>query len=161
VHLTQACGHLTEAEAQRIFRQCVSALITCQRRRVCHRDLKPENILLDAQNNVKIADFGLASVVAPGSQLLEYCGTPAFSAPELFSGAQYDGSLADVWSMGVVLYECLSGALPFRGGSVPELIKSICRRAFFSLLLSSICRSASTSCCLWPQMLALKYMYCV
>ena len=129
----QAEGHLSEAEAQRIFRQCMSALIFCQRRHVCHRDLKPENILLDGARNCKIADFGLASVVAPGTQLLEYCGTPAFSAPELFSSggsAGYDGGPADVWSLAVVLYECLVGRLPFSSaGGIQALKANIRRRA--------------------------------
>eukprot|EP00892_Ulva_mutabilis_P000343 jgi/Ulvmu1/10309/UM060_0111.1 len=127
---SQPEGHLSEAEAQRIFRQCVSALVFCHRRHICHRDLKPENILLDASQNCKVADFGLASVVAPGSQLLEYCGTPAFSAPELFSssaGQGYDGSPADVWSVAVVLYECLLGTLPFSSaGGMSALKQSIC-----------------------------------
>jgi serine/threonine-protein kinase HSL1, negative regulator of Swe1 kinase len=60
---------LPEIECQRLFQQVISALAYCQRRHVCHRDLKPENILLDASKNAKVADFGLASVVAPGAQV--------------------------------------------------------------------------------------------
>lgn len=125
----QEAGCLTESESLRLFQQCVSALAFCQRRHVCHRDLKPENILLDADKNAKIADFGLASVVAPGSQFVRYCGTPAFSAPEAFSGEQYDGTPADVWSLGVVLYECLTGELPFAAENVAKLIARIRRCA--------------------------------
>jgi serine/threonine protein kinase len=59
-----------------------------------------------------------------------YCGTPAFSAPETFGGEAYDGGTADVWSMGVVLYECLTGTLPFVGsGGVHRLIQRINRCA--------------------------------
>ena len=65
----QGGAGLLEAEAQRLFQQVVSALVYCQRRHVCHRDLKPENILLDTNNNAKVADFGLASIVAPGAQV--------------------------------------------------------------------------------------------
>lgn len=125
--MLQEGGKLQEQEAKRVFGQCVSALSFCQRKRICHRDLKPENILLDMQQNVKIADFGLASIVTPGSQLLQYCGTPAFSAPELFGKEHYEVNPSDVWSLGVVLYECLTGKLPFKGANQAALVKKICR----------------------------------
>lgn len=125
--MLQEGGKLQEQEARRVFGQCVSALLFCQRKRICHRDLKPENILLDINQNVKIADFGLASIVTPGSQLLQYCGTPAFSAPELFGKEHYEVNPADVWSLGVVLYECLTGVMPFKGANQAALVKKICR----------------------------------
>jgi serine/threonine-protein kinase HSL1, negative regulator of Swe1 kinase len=122
-------GPLSEADCQRLFQQCVGALSFCQRRHICHRDLKPENILLDSNHNAKIADFGLASVVAPGENFGQYCGTPAFSAPEAFSSEAYEGGPADVWSLGIVMYECLTGKLPFAGGSggVAKLVERLQR----------------------------------
>jgi serine/threonine protein kinase len=125
-------GSLPEPEAQRLFQQCVGALSFCKRRHICHRDLKPENILLDSNRNAKIADFGLASVVAPGENFGRYCGTPAFSAPEAFSNETYEGGPADVWSLGIVMYECLTGKLPFvgGGGGLSKLIERLQRCAF-------------------------------
>lgn len=78
---------------------------------------------------MQIADFGLASIVTPGSSQLHYCGTPAFSAPELFGNEHFDVNPADVWSLGVVLYECLTGHLPFKGSNKAVLVKQIRRCA--------------------------------
>ena len=140
---------LPESECQRLFQQVVAALAYCQRRHVCHRDLKPENILLDASKNAKVADFGLASVVAPGAQFGSYCGTPAFSAPEAFGSEAYDGGAADVWSMGVVLYECLTGTLPFSGGGggVAKLVAKLQTCALIAFLLVRRCASCSKMVC--------------
>jgi serine/threonine protein kinase len=93
-------------------------------RRVVHRDLKPENILMDG-GTPKIADFGLAGVAAPfnGSGFKLQCGTPEFTAPEVVAGAEYEGTAVDLWSVGVMLYEALSGQLPFRGSSQPALFR--------------------------------------
>lgn len=93
-----------------------------------HRDLKPENILLDENGNVKVADFGLAAISAPFSGgLTTMCGTPEFLAPEVISGRGYDGPAVDIWSMGVILYEFLSGKVPFSGSSQNLLFKEIQR----------------------------------
>jgi len=70
---------------------------------VVHRDLKPENLLLDAHNNIKIADFGLANIMADGVFLKTSCGSPNYAAPEVISGKVYAGAEVDVWSCGVIL----------------------------------------------------------
>lgn len=124
-------GFLEEPEARRIFQQITSAVDYCHRRRVIHRDLKPENILMDENNNVKIADFGLAAVTAPFSGgLTLQCGTPEFTAPEITVGKEYDGPTIDIWSMGVILYEALTGKLPFQGTSSALLFKAIQRGVY-------------------------------
>lgn len=105
-------GYLTEADAVRIFRQIIAGLEHCHFFKLCHRDLKPENILMDANNNIKIADFGMASV--QHSQWLQTsCGSPHYAAPEVVQGMKYDGERADIWSAGVVLYVMLAGRQPF------------------------------------------------
>ncbi|CAG9462190.1 unnamed protein product [Pedinophyceae sp. YPF-701] len=116
----------TEEEARTMIRQMVAALDYCHRRRIIHRDLKPENILLDADCNVKVADFGLAAITSPFSQNLgQSVGTPEFAAPEIVNGKEYDGPTVDIWSLGVILYEMTVGSLPFKGGNMRELFKKI------------------------------------
>ncbi|EFJ44410.1 hypothetical protein VOLCADRAFT_82801 [Volvox carteri f. nagariensis] len=134
---------LDEATAARVFVQMVSALDYCHRRRVIHRDLKPENILMDEYYNLKIADFGLAAVAAPFSGgLTLQCGTPEFTAPEITVGREYDGPSVDIWSMGVILYEALCGALPFKGTTQAGLFKAIQRGSFdpLPMYISSECK---------------------
>ena len=117
----EAKGRVTEGEARGLFRQLVSALQHCHQRGVVHRDLKLGNLLLDANNNIKISDFGLSNQWHPGKKLDTFCGSPAFMAPERFLGMPYTGPEVDVWSLGVVLYTMVTGSLPFGGQDFWEL----------------------------------------
>ncbi|XP_015185254.1 PREDICTED: serine/threonine-protein kinase SIK3-like isoform X2 [Polistes dominula] len=117
-------GRMPEPEARRIFRQIVLAVHYLHQQRVVHRDLKAENLLLDADNNIKLADFGFSNEYTPGVPLNTWCGSPPYAAPEIFEGKHYDGPRADVWSLGVVLYVLVCGALPFDGPTM-QLLRSV------------------------------------
>ena len=86
---------------------------------------QPENLLLDADQNIKIADFGLSNVMRDGDFLRTSCGSPNYAAPEVISGSLYAGPEVDVWSCGVILYALLCGSLPFDDESIPNLFKKI------------------------------------
>ncbi|KAL0130619.1 hypothetical protein PUN28_002330 [Cardiocondyla obscurior] len=124
-------SRLTPKEARRFFRQIISALDFCHSHSICHRDLKPENLLLDEKNNIKIADFGMASLQPAGSMLETSCGSPHYACPEVIRGEKYDGRKADVWSCGVILYALLVGALPFDDDNLRKLLEKVKRGLFY------------------------------
>uniref|UniRef100_A0A672FY02 BR serine/threonine kinase 2b n=1 Tax=Salarias fasciatus TaxID=181472 RepID=A0A672FY02_SALFA len=106
-------GRLTPKEARKFFRQIISALDFCHSHSICHRDLKPENLLLDEKNNIRIADFGMASL-----QVGDSLGC-------LMDGEKYDGRKADAWSCGVILFALLVGALPFDDDNLRNLLEKV------------------------------------
>lgn len=118
-------GPLPEEEAVRLFRQIIAGLSYCHRFNICHRDLKPENILLDANHNIKLADFGMAALQPAGHWLNTSCGSPHYAAPEIIYGRRYRGDKADIWSCGIILYALLTGFLPFDGGDLPNTLRLV------------------------------------
>lgn len=134
-HHVESRQALAEDEAIYIFRQIVAALLYCHRLHICHRDLKPENILLDAETlDVKLIDFGMAALQPEGKLLSTPCGSPHYAAPEVISSRAYDGTQADVWSCGVILYVMLTGTTPYNyssDGDIKPLFQSIARADYY------------------------------
>ena len=111
-------GPLSQERALRIAGEVLDGLDYIHANGVVHRDLKPENIMVDAEDNIKLIDFGIAGDAA--AKRLTYAnftaaiGTPNYISPEQAKGRRGDGR-SDIYSMGVILYEMLSGKLPFTG----------------------------------------------
>ena len=113
--LLRSEGPLDPARAVRICAQVARALDAAHASGLVHRDVKPSNVLLDAGEHVYVADFGLTRrLVDEGGPLLDgrSLGTPAYLAPEQLEGEPVDGR-ADLYSLGCLLYECLTGEPPF------------------------------------------------
>ncbi|CAB3360382.1 Hypothetical predicted protein [Cloeon dipterum] len=135
-------GRMPEREARRKFWQILSAVEYCHNRHVVHRDLKAENLLLDANMNIKIADFGFSNYFSPTGQLATWCGSPPYAAPEVFEGKKYTGPEIDIWSLGVVLYVLVCGALPFDGPTLQSLRDRVLSGRFrIPYFMSSECES--------------------
>ena len=111
-------GKLQRERAIRIVTAICNALDYIHSRGVAHRDLKPENVMLDAKDRVKLIDFGIAA--RTGARRLTFgkfsqlMGTPEYISPEQVNGKRGDGR-SDIFALGVVLYEILTGKMPFRG----------------------------------------------
>lgn len=124
-------GYLLEPQVLDLFQQLVYALEFCHARGICHRDLKPENVLLMSDGRVKLADFGMATVLTPEDLLETFCGSPQYCAPEVIGGQAYEGAPADVWSLGVVLYAMTTGGVPFDDDNLHRLMAKANSGAFY------------------------------
>jgi serine/threonine protein kinase len=118
---------LTLREVLRIVRQVADALDYAHRQGIVHRDIKPSNILLDTAGRVKVADFGIAKVTGQSTELTmagSVMGSPQYLSPEQIRGDDLDGR-SDIFSLGVALYELLSGKRPFEGETITTLVYQI------------------------------------
>ncbi|KAK8725595.1 hypothetical protein OTU49_010637 [Cherax quadricarinatus] len=117
---------LPEAVCQRFLQQLASALKYMREKKVSHFDLKPSNILLKSRSHpiLKIADFGLAQHMPEDDTNSTIKGSPLYMAPEIILKRQYDAKV-DLWSVGVILYECLFGKAPYSSKTMDELIEKI------------------------------------
>ena len=128
--LDQVWPELTIAEKVESLRDASRALAHAHAAGVVHRDIKPENLLVDENSRMRVADFGLAGGAGLGMERVTldgtFLGTPPYSAPEQLLGSHGEvGPHSDVWSLGVVLYEALTGELPFLGDSLRDQIRLV------------------------------------
>jgi eukaryotic-like serine/threonine-protein kinase len=120
--LIRASGPLEPSRAASIINQVLSALGFAHQNGIIHRDVKPSNILVLQNDEVKVADFGIARIDASDFTIVgDLLGTPAYMAPEQLSGATVDHR-TDLFAVGVILFEMLTTVKPFRGRSLTEII---------------------------------------
>ena len=115
-------GRLSPDKASEVARQICAGLAAAHERGVIHRDLKPANVMLDGAGKIRIADFGLASIAASIKGAEARAGTPAYMAPEQLSGREVT-TKSDIYSLGLILYEILTGKRAFEASTLPELMK--------------------------------------
>ena len=115
-------GRLSPDKASDIARQMCAGLAAAHERGVVHRDLKPANVMLDGAGKIRITDFGLAGIAASIQGAEVRAGTPAYMAPEQLAGREVTPR-SDIYSLGLILYEILTGKRAFEASTIPELMK--------------------------------------
>ena len=114
-----------ESIFKKIFYQIFSAMDYIHKKNIAHRDIKLENILLKSNYEIKIIDFGFG-MLNPEKKLQKFfCGTPNYMPPEIADKKPYVGQLADMWSLGILVYKIFCADFPFKGKDEKELYKSI------------------------------------
>lgn len=134
---------LSEAEAIPFMNQIINGYINFYNHGIIHRDLKPANIFLK-NNEIKIADFGFAMKHTDGKKYSAYnVGSPVYMAPEALKENKYSFK-SDIWALGVIYYEMLTGKTPWRAKTEKELAKQITSIPIKKLLPPSISPSSET-----------------
>ena len=121
--LIRRIGRLPQDKATEISRQICAGLAAAHERGVVHRDLKPANVMLDGSGKVRLTDFGLAGIASTIQGAEIRAGTPAYMAPEQLSGKEVT-TKSDIYSLGLVMYEILTGKRAYDAATLPELIKA-------------------------------------
>ncbi|MCP3691583.1 MAG: serine/threonine protein kinase [Planctomycetaceae bacterium] len=123
---------LSPQKSAQMLLKISEAIVYAHGEGVIHRDLKPANVLLDKKNNPHISDFGLAKKVTSGSNLTvtgQILGTPSYMSPEQASGATDQvNEISDVYSLGALLYCCLTGRAPFQAANPMETLRQVVER---------------------------------
>ena len=112
-----------EPKAAEIINKLFRALNHCHADNIIHRDIKPENIMWGNDGEVKLIDFGFAIKMQLKKARMDIAGTPYYIAPEVLNGVY--GKECDTWSTGVVLYQMMTGLMPFDGNSQEEVFGKI------------------------------------
>jgi serine/threonine protein kinase len=120
-------GRFSENSARWIFAQVCAAVSFCHAKNIAHHDLKPANIIVDELTmNIKLVDFGLCIINTPREGKCEvFSGTPLYCALEILLRKPYNPYSADVWALGVVLYEMLCDALPWNARTYDEFVDTV------------------------------------
>ena len=121
--LVRRIGRLPQDKAVEVSRQICAGLAAAHERGVIHRDLKPSNVMLDGAGKARITDFGLAGIAANIQGAEVRAGTPAYMAPEQLAGKEVT-TKSDIFSLGLVMYEVLTGKRAYDATTVPELMKA-------------------------------------
>ncbi|XP_021759215.1 serine/threonine-protein kinase ATG1c-like isoform X2 [Chenopodium quinoa] len=125
----QCHGRVPEATAKQFMLQLAAGLKVLRENNIIHRDLKPQNLLLSTNDNspiLKIADFGFARSLQPRGLAETLCGSPLYMAPEIMQLQKYDAK-ADLWSVGTIVYQLVTGKTPFNGSNQMQLLQNIIR----------------------------------
>ncbi|OIW18905.1 hypothetical protein TanjilG_25348 [Lupinus angustifolius] len=123
----QRHGRVPEATAKHFMQQLATGLQVLRDNNLIHRDLKPQNLLLsrnDESSVLKIADFGFARSLQPRGLAETLCGSPLYMAPEIMQLQKYDAK-ADLWSVGAILFQLVTGKTPFTGNNQIQLLQNI------------------------------------
>jgi len=126
----QKCGRVSEDHSRMLLRQLASGLECLREKKLMHRDLKPANLLIENEGSnpenivLKIADFGFARHIGAMEVAETLCGTPLYMAPEILEFKPYN-TAAELWSVGAILYEMVTGKPPFKASNQNQLLTKI------------------------------------
>ncbi|KAI3447719.1 hypothetical protein Pfo_004384 [Paulownia fortunei] len=127
MYIQKRQGKIPEANAKHFMHQLAEGLKVLRENNLIHRDLKPQNLLLSTNDDnsvLKIADFGFARSLQPRGLAETLCGSPLYMAPEIMQLQKYDAK-ADLWSVGAILFQLVTGKTPFTGSNQIQLLQNI------------------------------------
>ena len=126
----QSGGNFSKDQILRTLAHIVMAVMAMHNKNILHRDIKTQNIFITENGICKLGDFGISRKLNNSdAKAMTSCGTPYFMPPEVCLGKPYDGK-ADVWAIGVVLYELIMLKKPFRGEAVQNVLQQITKSTF-------------------------------
>tara|TARA_B110000881_G_scaffold9974_1_gene7547 strand:- start:1549 stop:2619 length:1071 start_codon:yes stop_codon:yes gene_type:complete len=115
---------LNEKDVHKYFIHLVSALQYLNNRQIIHRDIKPKNILISNDDILKLTDFGFAKQINVTDMSQTICGSPLYMAPEILAASPYS-TTSDLWSIGIVLFEMITGKPPYQANNIEDLKHNI------------------------------------